>query len=96
MKKIKPIITEMEGDAWSFFGLSYASWLVLPRIALQSMPLKWQVRFFKMVNEIEDTLEMPKVEGYVVSVKKNNKFIRSPFPHYKHNYLPNKTIKNER
>lgn len=32
-------------DSWDWFGLSYASWLVVPRIALQSMPEKWQNKF---------------------------------------------------
>ena len=36
----------------SFFGLSYAHYLVLPRSVLQSMPAKWQKKFVKLLNEI--------------------------------------------
>ena len=40
----------------SFFGLSYAHYLVLPRSVLQSMPAKWQKKFVKLLNEIESKL----------------------------------------
>ena len=78
-------------DSWLYFGLSYASWLVIPRIALQSMPLKWQHKFFALVEELFESIEFP--EGYhdlsfVVTAKKNNKFVRHILPHYKHNDLP--------
>lgn len=34
-----------------FFSLSYASWLVLPRLALQEMPPDWQARFVALMEE---------------------------------------------
>lgn len=34
-----------------FFGLSYSSYLVLPRVLLQSMPQDWQRRFVDLVDE---------------------------------------------
>ena len=36
-----------------FFGLSYCSHLVLPRVLLQSMPAGWQRKFVALVEELE-------------------------------------------
>lgn len=36
----------------TWFGLSYANYLVLPRSVLQSMPPEWQVRFVAMLDEL--------------------------------------------
>jgi hypothetical protein len=90
-RKSKPI-EEQDVDSQEFFGLSYANYLVLPRIALQSMPRHWQAQFFKMVRELEDTLEYP--QGYtgefMVTMKKGNKLLKSVLPHYRHHELPRK------
>lgn len=37
-----------------WFELSYASYLVLPRSILQSAPEKWQIKFVRLLNELED------------------------------------------
>jgi hypothetical protein len=44
-------------DVHTYFGLSYANYLVLPRTLLQSMPATWQVRFVSLVNELHDAFE---------------------------------------
>ena len=80
--------TNCKIDSWEWFGLSYASWLVVPRIALQSMPEEWQHRFFGMLNELEEKLEHP--EGYrelefMVRLKRKGRFTKSPYPPYRHN-----------
>lgn len=41
------------GPIHSWFGLSYASWLTLPRVSLQEMPLDWQARFVALLEEAE-------------------------------------------
>lgn len=83
---------EEKQDAWDWFGLSYSSFLVLPRIALQSMSEEWQDKFFKLVNEIEEELEFPEdyTGQYTISMRRGNKFVKNPFPHYRHNNLPKK------
>ena len=35
-----------------FFGLSYTSWLVLPRVVLQQMPDAWQRKFTALLQEL--------------------------------------------
>jgi hypothetical protein len=81
-------------DSNTFFGLSHANFLVLPRIALQSMPLEWQYKFFALVEELQDSIEMP--EGYTGNFavtmrnKENGQYIKNVLPHYRHNTLPYK------
>ena len=82
--------TEPQETSDKFFNLSHSSWVVLPRVALQSMPPHWQARFFKMLRELEENLEYP--EGYTgefaVTMKQGNKYVKSVMPHYRHNVLP--------
>lgn len=50
-----------------WFGLSYSNFLVLHRVELEHMPLEWQHRFVRMLNEVNDAydhLEHP--DGYNV------------------------------
>lgn len=37
-----------------WFGLSYASWLTLPRVAMQDMPDEWQDRMAQLLEEFSD------------------------------------------
>ena len=37
-----------------YFGLSYASWLVMPRTLLQSMPRSWSEPFADMLGDFDD------------------------------------------
>ena len=81
----------MKNDAWLYFGLSYAHWLVLPRIALQSMPEEWQQEFFDLVDELEDRVIYPEgwdeITSFSVTARKGNKFVKHVLPHYKHHNL---------
>ncbi len=82
--------SKFKKDAWNHFGLSYASWLVIPRIALQSMPENWQHKFFNMVDELNERIEFP--EGFdelnfTVTARKNNRFVKHIIPRYKHSNL---------
>lgn len=84
----------------SFFGLSYCSYLVLPRVALQSMSQEWQREFVKMVKQIPEHLpdfEQLEPDHYkILSVDKNGKFTSDKFPGYRHNNLKtiNDTLQN--
>lgn len=67
----------------SWFGLSYASYLVLPRSVLQSMPDEWQVKFVELVEQISDTLECDDLPNYRVNaVDDKNKFTIDPYKNY--------------
>jgi hypothetical protein len=45
----------MTRDIHTYFGLSYADYLVLPRSVLQSMPEEWQLKFVSLLDELDET-----------------------------------------
>jgi len=57
MPNEKPIVMDDE-PIHLYFGLSYAHYLVLPRTALQSMPIEWQRRFVDCLRELGDEIEI--------------------------------------
>lgn len=61
------IIDEDPIHLW--FGLSYASYLVVPRTVLQSMPHDWQSRLIALMDEMNETIDwMPEWCGYDVGM----------------------------
>ena len=53
-----------------YFELTYAHYLVLPRTALQSMPLVWQRRFISCMEELDRAIDWkPKAGNYEVSLR---------------------------
>lgn len=64
---VKPV----DNDAvHTYFGLSYAAYLVVPRSLLQSMPDPWQSRFVRLMNELWDVYEND--TAYTVQAKDEN------------------------
>lgn len=51
----KLISTPGEDRLWGWFELSYASFLVLPRVLLHEMTDEWQGRLVDLLNEYDDT-----------------------------------------
>jgi hypothetical protein len=37
-----------------WFGLSYASWMTIPRVLMEAMPVEWQDKMAKLLEEYED------------------------------------------
>lgn len=51
----------------TWFGLSYANYLVVPRTLLQSMPDEWQTRFVACLNELNEAFaHLKQAECYEV------------------------------
>lgn len=75
-----------DGPIHDAFGLSYASYLVIPRTVLQSMPLDWQARFVALVNETHERFpgrEPPWPAGWRVHLKdERGRFMRDDLAHY--------------
>lgn len=71
------------------FGLSYASYLVLPRVMLDSMSPDWQARFVMMLGEIEARFGSYPEEGtYDVRLKDDHgRFMHDPLSDYRHQRL---------
>ena len=69
-----------------WFELSYANYLVLPRSILQSAPDKWQIKFVKLLNELEDMGFNCPEEGktYAVFIRndKTGKFTKDFYQDY--------------
>lgn len=70
----------------TYFGLTYANYLVLHRTRLQSMPDEWQRKFVALLVELDDALELPEGahgQSYAVQVREpSGKFGRERIPHY--------------
>lgn len=60
-------------DIHTWFSLSYAAYLVLPRSILQSMPDEWQERFVACLQEVEEAGYTCPTPGltYSVNVRDN-------------------------
>jgi hypothetical protein len=68
--------SETDEPVHSYFELSYANYLVIPRTALQSMPIEWQKRFIKCMEELDDVIDwrqdyeviMRNEDGKIISI----------------------------
>lgn len=71
-------------DIHTWFSLSYANYLVLPRALLQSMPDEWQERFVACLDELEAAArDVPQAYGYrVMAIDERKRFTVDPVPHY--------------
>lgn len=67
-------VSGWHGPITQFFSLSYASWLVLPRLTLQEMPLSWQARFVALLEEAEATGAFHYPVTQVTVIGENGKF----------------------
>ena len=73
-----------------WFGLSYSSYLVLPRLALQAMPADWQARFVALLEEGRRLGLGPATDAnYTVSRRARasamrGKIVSDPWSDYRH------------
>lgn len=65
---------------WCWFGLSYASWLALPRVLMHEMPDEWQAKMAELLREFESEFhgasKLP--SSKVMAVDERGKFARWP------------------
>ena len=65
-----------DGPVWHYFGLTYSSYLVLPRRGLCSMPVEWQRRFVALMEEAERLLPEEAQGGdYMVRRREGGRFV---------------------
>ncbi len=69
-----------------WFGLTYSSYLVLPRSILEALPLEWQERMVALLDEASDLLDTDQIQdNYSVQLRgANGKFVKDPFQNYRH------------
>lgn len=86
--QMDPLDTE---PVHGLFGLTYASWLVWPRVVMQAMPILWQQKFCKLAEEMSEKFPDWEPEGdFQVGLRVNGKIAKLP-PHlcnYRHPCAP--------
>lgn len=67
-----------------WFGLTYSAYLVLHRVALQSMPDEWQERFVALLEEMRETIDHEQMPSSfrVMAVDDRGKFISDDWRDY--------------
>ena len=65
-------------DLACWFGLSYASFLVLPRVLMQDMPTEWQERMAVLLTEYDDAFPNQPDIGTSVRATHNGRLTKMP------------------
>jgi hypothetical protein len=71
----------VESPIHVWFSLSYASWLTVPRVLMEAMPLDWQRKMAALLEEYEDTFsfEHLDINGTIVTLTDtDNRFCAAP------------------
>ena len=82
-----------DGPIHLWFNLTYASYLVISRVLLQSMPVEWQARFVACLEEVRQAFpeEADATPNYAVFVRGDNGRLsveREEMRNYRRNMLP--------
>jgi hypothetical protein len=84
-------MSEWETPVHDWFGLTYASYLVLPRSVMQSMPVEWQRRMVALLEEADEQLGRHYGENeYDVRLVKDGRRVADPLADYRHRRLERK------
>ncbi len=68
----------------TWFGLSYASYLVLPRALLQELPNDLQERLATLLEEVEEHFNDTRIYSILVRDPKTGRFCQDPLTNYRH------------
>lgn len=73
------------GPMHQWFGLTYSSYLVLNRSAIQAMSVAWQKRMVALLEEMDEELDTDKLVGsFKVSPRtEKGKFAHDPYGDYR-------------
>lgn len=69
---------------WGWFGLTYASFLTLPRVLMHEMPDEWQDKMAALLEEYDAAFPNRPDIGTSVTARRGNKFV--PMPEWAKNY----------
>lgn len=70
--------SNQNNDLSCWFGLSYASWLTLPRVMMEAMPKEWQQRMARLLNQYDNFFPNQPDLGTRVQVTSDRKLIKTP------------------
>ena len=75
---------DIKQDMHTWFELSYAQYLTIPRSVLQSMPEDWQYKFADLLKELDNTIDWRPDEGrYWVKLKNaKGQYVHDPLMDY--------------
>jgi hypothetical protein len=81
----------------TWFELSYAQYLTVPRLVMQSMPLKWQQKMSSLLQEMDETFDWrPKQGRYWVQLRdEHGHFSEDPLWNYRHGSIEHLRIPKE-
>ncbi len=65
-------------DLQCWFNLSYASFLTLPRVFMEAMPVEWQDRIAALLKEYEAAFPNQPDIGTRIQITQNGKLIKTP------------------
>ena len=73
-------------DLACWFGLSYSSFAVLPRVFMEAMPEDWQRRMAVLLNEADEAFPGIPVSDFRVQAVRDGKLTKMPpdMIHYRH------------
>ena len=76
-----------DGPMHTWFNLSYAAYMVLPRTIIQEMPVDWQERMVRLMDEADAKYGDQVIENnYVVQLRGDNgRFKDDPLRYYRRN-----------
>jgi hypothetical protein len=79
-------ICDFEQPMWDWFGLSYSSYLVLPRTLLCGMPKEWQEKMVELLDEMRETYDSNKIEDgyYVILRNEKGRFKKDKLANYRY------------
>ncbi len=80
----------------TWFELTYAQFLTVPRLVMQNMPLEWQEKMAALLDEMDETFDWRPKEGrYWVKLRDaNGRFWHAPLEDYRHGSCEHLRIKH--
>lgn len=76
----------MKKSIHEWFELTYAQFLTIPRLVMESMPDEWQEKMTELLNEMDETFDWRPKEGrYWVKLRDSSgRFSDAPLNDYRH------------
>ncbi|WP_242152754.1 hypothetical protein [Pseudomonas sp. ArH3a] len=69
---------DYRADLGAYFGLSYSSWLTLPRVLMEAMPEEWKHNMAALLHRYDDTYPNQPDYGTTVRVTVDGKMVKTP------------------
>ena len=84
----------MSDAVHAWFGLSYATFLTLPRVLMQEMSDEWQERMVQLLREYEVEFPNQPDIGTRIQITQNGKLIKTPSWLLNYRYPDHETIQS--